>query len=169
SLYLSTDGVLDPSDVLLGRFEHHGGVAGNSSYTETLTAIVPALAEGNYRVIVLADSRQLVLQSNRANDVGASAGMTALSVPILALGAPFSGTIANGQDLYFRLDVPVGRDVELAANFATAPAAELVERYASLPDRSTYDQAAPNLFDLHPQILLASAQAGRYYVLLHGR
>jgi RHS repeat-associated protein len=169
SLYLSTDGVLDPSDVLLGRFEHHGGLAGNASYTETLTATVPALDEGNYRVIVEADSRHLVPQSNRANDVGASAGTTALGVPVLTLGASFSGTIANGQDLYFRLDVPAGRDVEVAAGFATAPAAELLERYASMPDRTTYDQAAPNLFDLHPQILLATPQAGRYYLLLHGR
>ena len=66
-----------------------------------------------------------------------AAGTVALSVPVLTLGAPFSGTIADGQDLYFRLDVPVGRDVEIAASFATAPAAELVERYASPPDRST--------------------------------
>src|SRR5437588_499074 len=51
SLYLSSDGVLDPNDVLLGRFAHHGGLAGNASYTETLTATVPALAEGNYRVV----------------------------------------------------------------------------------------------------------------------
>lgn len=144
-------------------------MAGNSIYTETLTATVPAMAEGDYRVIVLADSRRLVPQGNRTNDVGASAGTTALSVPVLALGASFSGTIANGQDLYFRLDVAAGSDVQIAADYATAPAAEFVQRYASLPDRATYDRSAPNLFDLHPRILLVTPQAGSYYVLLHGR
>jgi YD repeat-containing protein len=169
SLYLSADGLLDPSDVLLGRVEHQGGLAGNTSYMETLTAIVPALAEGDYRVIVLADSRRLVPQGNHANDAGGSAGTTALSVPLLSLGEAFSGTIAHGQDLYFRFDLAAGRDVRIAADYAAAPAAEFVQRYASLPDRATYDQAAPNLFDLHPRMLLVTPLAGRHYVLLHGR
>jgi hypothetical protein len=62
SVYLSRDGTLDPDDALLQRVHHVGDVAGLSSYTETLTAALPALADGGYRVIVLADSRGLVLR-----------------------------------------------------------------------------------------------------------
>ena len=161
SLYLSTDGVLDPSDVLLGRFEHQGGVAGNSSYTETLNAIVPALAEGSYRVIVLADSRRVVPQGNGTNDVGASAATTSLSVPVLALGGSASATIANGQDLYYKLVAPPGKDIKMNADFTAAFQAELYVRLGGLPDRTNFDQAAtPG--DLHPLLLLANPSGGVY-------
>src|SRR5262249_17295791 len=47
--------------------------------------------------------------------------------------------------------------------------AEFYLRYASLPDRSTFDQTAPDLTNLQPQLTIAHAQGGNYYVLLHGR
>ena len=72
SLYLSRDGSLDESDVLLGRVEHHGGVAATSTYQETLTTAVPPLANASYRILVLSDSRGLVPDGNRANNVGFS-------------------------------------------------------------------------------------------------
>src|SRR5260370_1126621 len=68
SLYLSTDATLDPSDVLIGRVHHLGNVAGHTSYTETLTTPLPAVAPGTYHVIVVADSRGLVPDVNRANN-----------------------------------------------------------------------------------------------------
>ena len=55
SVYLSADGTLDPADTLLGRVHHVGDLAGNSSYSETLVAPLPALPDGNFKVILVAD------------------------------------------------------------------------------------------------------------------
>jgi RHS repeat-associated protein len=169
SLYLSSDAVFDSADTLLGRVHHVGDVAGNSSYSETLTAPVPALPNGNYHVIVLVDSRGLVPDLNRANNLGVSSGVINLSVPELPLGVPTAGTIADGQDEYFHLVLAPGADVTLTANFTVSPEAEFNERYAALPDRTNFDQTAANVADLRPQITLDNVQGGDYFILLHGR
>jgi RHS repeat-associated protein len=169
SVYLSSSPVLDPSAQLLGRVHHVGDVAGNGSYSESLTAPVPNVANGNYHVILLVDSRGLVADLNRQNNTGVSTGVIQVNVPILTLGTPVSNTIANGQDIYYGLVLTPGADVTISASFAAATEAEFYLRYGLLPDRSTFDQMAPDLTNLQPQLTIANAQGGNYYILLHGR
>src|SRR5262249_42847679 len=159
-LYLSRDGILDSGDTLLGRVHHQGDVAGRSSYTETLTAALPALPEGRYHLLVLVDSRGMVPDTNRANNTGASGPTIALAVPALVPGTTIPGTIASGQDVYYRLEVASGQDVTVGADFTASPQAEFYVRYGAPPDRSNFDQVAHDLFAAHQQLLLANAQGG---------
>lgn len=62
SLYLSNDAFLDAEDSLIGRVEHTGGLDGLASYTTTATFPLPGTVEGDYRVIVVADSRGQAIQ-----------------------------------------------------------------------------------------------------------
>ena len=168
SFYLSTDGILDANDVLLGRVFHSDDVAGDSGYQGTLDAIMPNVPDSNYRVLVLIDSRSTVPDMNRANNFFASAGAMSVQVPALTLGTPITTSIASGQDKYFRLNLSAGQDVMLAADFAVSSEAEFYVRYGTPPDRGNFDQtASPS--DLHSQILLNNTQGGSYYILLHGR
>jgi RHS repeat-associated protein len=168
SVYLSVDGVIDPGDALLARAEHRGGVAEMGSYSETVTAAMPPLATGAYRVIVLVDSRGLTADANRGNNRGVSNQAIAITVPLLVLGTPVTGSIAPAQDLYYRVLVAPGADVTLAADFAALPGAEVSVRYASLPDQTNRDDATP-AGQLHSRLLLSNIQGGTYYVRLHGR
>jgi RHS repeat-associated protein len=168
SVYLSRDGALDPGDALLGRVHHVGDVAGLSSYTETLTAPLPTLADGGYHVIVLADSRGLVPDANRPNNTGVSAATLAATVPALALGTPVTGTITNGQDIYYRVVVPPGQGVTFGADFTVPQQADFFLRAGDLPDRSNFDQSDTS-GALGPRLMVSNAQGGSYYVLLHGR
>src|SRR5262249_24488183 len=68
SFYLSTATTLDASAVLLGRVHHLTGVAGNGMYSDTLTATVAGLPDGNYYLIAVTDSRGQVPDPNRANN-----------------------------------------------------------------------------------------------------
>ena len=154
---------------MLGRVHHIGDVAGLGSYTETLTAPLPNLADGGYHIVVEVDSRDLVPDSNRSNNTGISSNAFHVSVPLLTIGAPITGTITEGQDIYYRLVVPPGQDLTIAATFAVAMEAEFDLRYQALPDRSTFDQTAPDLSDLTPSLFLPTPQGGSYYILLHGR
>ncbi len=168
SVYLSRDGILDPTDVLLTRVEHIGGVAGLGSYTETATAPLPALIDANYRVIIVADSRGLVSDADRRNNSGVSAQAMSVSVPLLTLGTPLNGSISPGQDLYFRVLVTPGADVTLAADFAALPGADVSVRFAAVPDLTNQDDAAI-AGQLQPRLVLSNTQGGTYYVRLHGR
>lgn len=168
SLYLSSDGTLDASDVVLSRVRHEGGLSPKGSYSRSVQAALPALPLGNYRVIVLADSRGLVSDADRTNNAGVSALSFAISVPLLTLGVPLSGTIAPGEELYYRLLVPPGRDVTLDAQFASTPGADLSIRYGALPDAMTFDDASRGGL-LHPKLLLTNPQGGTYYLALRAR
>ncbi|MHB8954814.1 MAG: RHS repeat-associated core domain-containing protein [Pirellulaceae bacterium] len=168
SLYLSRDTILDENDVLLGRVQHQGGVAGMSSYRETLTTPLPPLAEEPYRVILLSDSRGLVPEANRANNVGFSAATIAVTVPLLTLGTPVTETIANGQDRYYRLVAPAGKDFKITADFSATDVAEVYLLYGDVPDRSIYDQTT-SANAQQQRLVIGSPQGGSYYILVHGR
>ena len=169
SVYLSSSPVMDSTALLLGRVHHVGDVAGHGSYTGTLTAPVPNLRAGNYHAFVLVDSRGSIPDLNRANNTGVSSGVVTVSVPLLTIGTPVTDTIAAGQDVYYRLVVPPGQDITVAAIFGVATEAELYIRYGELPDRSTFDQTAADLAELQPKLAVVNAQGGDYYILLHGR
>jgi RHS repeat-associated protein len=168
SVYLSADGTLRPDSLLIGQVPHSGPVAGLASYNGTLTAPLPGAMDGTYRILVVADSALQVPDFNRSNSILAGTTPLFVSVPALTIGTPVTRTIANGQDLYYRVNVPPGSDVKLTADFTAALEAEFLVRFDTVPTRSTYDQSA-SLSDQHPQIVLPTGQGGPYYILLHGR
>ena len=168
SLYLSRDNKLDEDDILLGRIEHLGGVPALSTYRETFTGPLPALADGSYRVLVLSDNRGHVPDADRSNNAGISAASFAVAAPLLTLGTPVMGTIAPGQSRYFRFTAPPRKDIKVTASFSIADQAELFVRYREPPDRTNYDHTA-SAKDTQQRILIAGPQAGEYYVLIHGR
>ena len=55
SVYFSTTSAITASSTLLGSVEHSGGLSASGSYRASLAAAVPALAPGNYYVIVEVD------------------------------------------------------------------------------------------------------------------
>jgi RHS repeat-associated protein len=168
SVYLSSDSTLPPDSLLIGRVPHTGDVAGLAQYRGTLTAPLPGVLDGAYRIVVVADSGLQVPDTNRSNSTLAAPDPVFVRAPVLAIGTPVTGTIANGQDAYYRLNVPPGADVKLLADFAAAVEAEFLVSFAAVPKRTTYDLSA-NLSDQHPQLALPGGQGGPYYVLLHGR
>src|SRR5262249_45112054 len=151
---------------LLGRVNHTGAVNGNSSYTETLTAALPGVI-GPYHVIVLSDSRGLVPDINRANNTAVSTGGIHLDGPALPVGHPVSNSLTSGQDLYYRLDVPAGADVQIGLSASAAASVEMYLAYQYLPDVATFDQVAFDPAHQNPSITLLNTQAGTYYLLLH--
>src|SRR5689334_21128130 len=88
-------------------------VSGDTSYTATLTTTTPGVTPGAYRIIVVADSRETLIDTDRTNNTTASASLITVAAQPLLLGQAVSGTIANGQDLYYRLDLATGRNVVL--------------------------------------------------------
>jgi RHS repeat-associated protein len=169
SVYLASGDTLDSSAALVARAQHTGNVAGHTSYTETVTAPLPGVLPGNYHVIVLADSRGLVADSDRSNNLIASTATVAMSTASLTLGTPVTGTIDSGEDLYYRIDLQPDQDVLITADFGAADAGELYVRYQGLPSTTTYDQLAFMPGQTHEQVFLGVPQAGSYFILLHGR
>ncbi|MFN0018520.1 MAG: RHS repeat-associated core domain-containing protein [Pirellulaceae bacterium] len=169
SIFLSRDITLSADDQLLGRVPHIGGLVPLGVYPGSLTAPLPGVEAGNFFILVSADSSRDVPDTIRANNVRASTNQIAVDISALAFGVTTGGTIANNQDIYYKLDVPAGGDVILTGNFAAMNEAEFFVRYQDVPTRSSFDFVASNLLELSRKITLASPQAGTYYILVHGR
>jgi len=110
SVYVSAAPAITSSSILLGSAQHSGGLGAKASYDGSLTAALPAVAPGNYYVLVQVDSLYQVPDPNRANNtLAAGSGKLAVSLPALTIGTPASGSFAAaGQDQYYQVTVPAG-------------------------------------------------------------
>ncbi len=169
SVYLSTDGTLSPDDLLLGRVPHTGGLASLAAYTETLNASLPGVVDRSYDIIVVADSGLQVPDVDRANNTGVTASGLPIRSPALTFGTPTTGSVSNGEDLYFKLSVPAMTDVKLSAMYSAAVEAQLFIKLSSIPTTNSFDAATTDLNNLNPSLLLPAGSGGTYYVWMHGR
>jgi hypothetical protein len=169
SIYLSTDTTYDPGDSLIGRIHHTGGVGALSSYNEALTAPLPGVVDGDYQAIVIADSRGLVPDTNRNNNVASSSDTISVTVAVLPYDTPLTVSIGEDEDRYYRLDVSGEQYVVISATFDTVLHAEFFASVGKLPTRSDYDYVAAGLYDLKREITLPKYINGAYYLYLHGR
>ncbi len=170
SIYLSTDGTFDPSDLLIGRVTHSGGLAALGSYTETLTARMPGVLDGDFQVIVLADSKRRIPDTNRADNMGVAGAAIASTVRTIALGDNFSDMITNEQGLFLKLEVPAGRgDVVVRTMLQQLHQADVFVRFNELPTRANFDFAAVQPLQLNRAITIPAARAGAWYILVQGR
>jgi RHS repeat-associated protein/uncharacterized repeat protein (TIGR01451 family) len=170
SVYLSATPTITPGSILLGSQVETGGLSSDGRYVSNLTATVPALAPGNYYVIVQVDGLNQLPDSNRANNTFAMLSPLAVSVPALALDTPTSDAFsAADQDRYYQVTVPAGGTllVSLQSNAASGSTALYISK-GTLPTVYNYQEAAtipnqPNQTVAVPQVLAA----GTYYVLAH--
>ncbi|HQX51029.1 MAG TPA: CARDB domain-containing protein, partial [Planctomycetaceae bacterium] len=170
SIYLSKDTDFGPEDVLVARVPHTGGLAAFGSYQGTANAVLPNLTDGNYHVIVVADSSVNVPDTDRSDNTLASANEIQVHVPLLTLAVPFHGKIASHQESLYRINVPAGSgDLILNADFAAALEANVFIRYAGLPDSAHADASFLYQTSQHGQLVIANPQAGSYYVFVQGR
>src|SRR5207302_689854 len=86
SLYLSQNATLDANSILLTRVERTTPVAALSSYSVTLNVPVPGVLPGSYHLILFADSRGLIPDADRNNNLLVSSTTMQVVVPSMALG-----------------------------------------------------------------------------------
>ncbi len=168
SVYLSTDDVWDIGDVLFGSVQHNGPVAGGSSYTENVSAALPGLTPGSYRVIVRSDILNTVAESNEGNNLSASLDNVAIDVQALPLDAAVNGTLATGQSVFYKISVGAGETVRVTLDGTGDDTGnELYLRYGTIPGRGVFDEAGNSPFEADQQAVIPTTQAGTYYVMVH--
>ena len=174
SVYLSATPAITSGSVLLGAVEHSGGLAADGNYSASLTTAVPALAPGDYYVLVQVDSLYQVPVTDRAGDtLAAGTGQLQVSVPALALnGASSSGSFtAADQDQYYQVTVPAGGTLQVSlepTSTATTGSVALYVSQGTLPTPYNYQEVAnvANQFSQTVTVPQVPA-AGTYYVLAH--
>ncbi|MEZ6134264.1 MAG: RHS repeat-associated core domain-containing protein [Pirellulaceae bacterium] len=167
SIYLSKNNFIDKTDRLIARIPRNGGLAGNTSYTQSLEALLPALLEGPHRILVVTDSRGAIPDTNRNNNFASSAATIDITVPVLSVGSPITTTIAPGEQLYYRFDVAQD-DVVVTAILAEEMQAEIFASHRTVPSRSDYQLVGETVGDAPLVQTLATTSTGPHYLLVHG-
>jgi hypothetical protein len=170
SVFLSATTTRTSAAVLLGRLPHSEGVGTGGHYQATLTEPLPGVLPGNDHVIVETDSQGVVPDVDRDNNVLASTALLPVDVRPLTISPtggpaiPVSGTVAAGQDLFFRVDVPAGEDVQITLDTGVAGGAELAEQYQQLPTSNSFDQFAFDPTQALQTITLDGRHEGTYFI-----
>ncbi|MCL1475465.1 CARDB domain-containing protein [Argonema antarcticum] len=169
AIYLSTDEQWDVGDALVGRVQHFGDVPSAGTYSETLTAPLPGVVPGDYYVMVRNDIRNSILESNEQNNAEASVGQIAVDASHLELGIPVSGTMSQGQSVYYRVEVPEGETLQVTFDSAVESGFnELYVSYEQMPSPAAFDFEFENI-SADQQVVVPLTQAGTYYILARGQ
>lgn len=108
-VYLSRDNQWDIDNTLIGRFEYRGRLEPGATYTGQLDEPLPGVAPGNYYIIVRADARNTIRETDDTNNFGVT-GPVSLDVIELLLGVPFNHTLTPSVRTHFyKVNVPAGQ------------------------------------------------------------
>ena len=141
----------------------------------TLTALLPPVLPGTYNVLVEVDSRGLVPDGNRANNVGAAATTLQTSLPTLTVAAPATtptaatGTVSDGEELVFQVTLAAGEVVQIAASTGAAGGVELLAGLGAIPTEADATAQAFAPGQAQQQLTLTASQAGTYDIVLVGQ
>jgi subtilase family serine protease len=169
SLFISADTTWDLSDLLLGRVQLSGPLFGGDSYTRTLTAPLPGVTPGQYHVIVRTDIFNQVPETDLSDNLRASLEQVSIDLEELTLGVPVNGTLAQGQSVFYKVQLTAGETIRLRFDSQSATAAnELYIRHGQLPTRGQFDATTEEPFQSDPEILFPVTQTGTHYILAYG-
>ncbi len=168
SIYLSNDAFLDANDTLVARVEHTGGLDGLASYKTAANFPLPGTLEGDYRLIIVADSRGLVPDRERRNNTAVSNSVIRTQLEILTLDRTTTVVLDGGEQKFFRLDVPASNDLQLGLKFSQAAlfaTSGVFVLFGQIPTPGSFDQVASNERALQQDLLLLG-RSGTHYVLV---
>ncbi|MBX3265900.1 MAG: PD40 domain-containing protein [Acidobacteria bacterium] len=108
---LSRDAIFDPSDTLLEFRRRSEGLAAGGSYTENRQIAIPAGLTGDYRILIITDRHNEVVETNNGNNLGsantelqlpppAELNVTNITPPssiVLGEAATFEWTVQNSS------------------------------------------------------------------------
>jgi len=162
AVYLSGDAHLDTRDELLGSSDIDDGLAVGASYQGEIEVTLPAVEEGAWHLILVADDQWQVLELHRLNNEY-PVRVTA-RVPTLTAGEFSTVSYLPGQvEQYFRMTAAGGRSIQMDLSHLPA-GLEVFVRYGSLPTRREYDHR----FTAGGRREIPAATDGDWYLMVLG-
>ncbi|MCI0536079.1 MAG: hypothetical protein L0Z50_12715 [Verrucomicrobiales bacterium] len=167
ALYLSSDPYLDTDDRRVTSMNVATAVPVGGAYTNTFVITIPPVPEGAYHLLLSVDDEWQVLERHQLNNE--LARPTDFLVPRLSDGVAVSGQLnARADTRYYRIDVPQGQNLVVTLDDANNSGHnELYMRRGQLPTRSEYDARYSANLAAYQRVVVPSAPAGTYYILVY--
>lgn len=192
AVYLSADTQWDLEDPLLGVNDRFIDVqAGQGVQASTvlnlenvysanqqaeIQELLPAIVSGEYHVIVRADTRNAVRESDEENNTEISATTMSAVIPELAFDAPTSFQLRRGESVYYQVQVTdpaeslfpnVSSTLRIRTKSDTQASNEIHVRYGEPARRSLSDFSANNRLEHSLNLPVPASRPGVYYLLIH--
>jgi RHS repeat-associated protein len=171
AVYLSKDATLDASDILLATNTQVGELLQGSSYLGELTATLPAMAPGDYYILVETDRRSEVDEISEADNLLVSATTINIDVYELLLEVPQADTFTTtGERHYYRISPPADRSLLVSLNsLATDGATAIYVSRNRLPSPGNFEFRAAAIAADQQLLIPDTVANSTYYVLIEGR
>jgi hypothetical protein len=185
-VYLSNDATWDIDDGVIGLLDHYIDILPGSAMTMSavvnlahvvhatptgdITAPLPGVTPGTYRMLIRTDLRNVIHESDETNNLAVAAAATDVDIAQLQLGMQVSRSVSGGQSVFYKVDVTAGLDLEFDLSGGNPSRwGEVYVAYARVPSLNDFDYAGAVPFSASQHILLPGTQAGGYYVMVLGR
>ncbi len=162
AVYLSSDAHLDIDDVYLGSAVVDRVVPVEQSVQGTMHVTLPAVDEGAYHLILVANDEWAVLERHRLNNEYAT--QITAEVPALVDGLVRAVQHEAGRvEHYFQMTATAGHNLLL--DLAGVPGnLEVFVRFGALPTRGDYDHRLRG----GEQLVIPAAAPGDWHILVYG-
>ncbi|MEX2564679.1 MAG: CARDB domain-containing protein [Cyclobacteriaceae bacterium] len=172
AVYFSLDSLLDVTDIRLGVVDGNIQLGPMAETTRTLTSFANNLSPGSYHVLVQADIKNNINETNKENNLSQRLGRIEVVVPQLILGVERVDSLANGLRKYYRIHVPDSLEketllVELRGSEEAVNTMYL--KYGDVPGPVNYDLKFGNPLSGNQEIVVEEMVPGDYYVLVTGQ
>ncbi|MGO9456199.1 MAG: beta strand repeat-containing protein, partial [Acidimicrobiales bacterium] len=166
SIYLGTGTAYAPGDQLLERIPHDTVLAPGASYTNTVSAVIPAVNAGSYHLIAVPDSADLVAGVT-FDTQAASPPFPIGAIPVLKPGTSVSTSLAAGQTRYYRVTVPGTSDITVHVTTPGKGDATIYGSFKTVPSPTTSAIASAGGAKT-PSVTLSRNTAGSWYIEVRG-
>jgi hypothetical protein len=188
-IYLSTDDTWDVDDALVSLNTRtvsisSGGTdqaqttvnlqetiasdsTGKPAPSGSVTTPTPGLSPGDYKLVVRTDLRDNIRETDDDNNRTTAGSATSVSVPSISVGGSTSPTLESGTQRYYQFTPTQGQDLSVTLT-APSGANELYVRKGDVPTRNIYDFRFQNPQSASQEVIVPSADAATYYVLVRG-
>ncbi|MDZ4848231.1 MAG: CARDB domain-containing protein [Pirellulaceae bacterium] len=170
TIFLSLDEFWDIDDPVIARIPRRDGLRSGDFYTQTVTAQLPSVLPGDYRVLVRSDSQGRIGELSEDNNTGVSSNAITLTLTTLDVSSAITGTLKVGDVAYYELN-NTSKD-SFSVSLERLSESGFLELYVAnnrMPTRSDFD-AASNEWHSTKQVLIQSVGSNeKLYVLAFAR
>ena len=172
TLYLSADRSWDLDDMRIARVRHTGDLSQGQSYSQTVSANVPAIMPGEYYLIARTDILNQVREStaDAQNNIAVSTERVVVDCWELAFDIPDSAhQLQTGSAHYFAIpNVPEGRSLLVRLDVASETAStSIFVSHGQLPTRSRFDATSHEPSNSDQHLVVPTTKEGSYFVLVY--
>ena len=169
-IYLSSDSVLDNTDVLIGTASYRCRLQAHEGINRSIACRVQGITEGEYYIIVRTNMMSAFEEITFSNNRATSVTPVAVHLPTLIINQTETLSLPSRQQAFYRLEIDETLEGQTLALTLTTEATNayngLYVSHEQMPDAARHDYGATLPYAMFHQILIPSLHRGTYYVML---